>query len=449
MTKDSRKPDISIQELKTGMMITAYTSFDKKYAPLDEETCEWVKHNFKGAAVRGTRSGDRFLNSIANLLPGDHIQEIFDIPATLKNICQVNDGLISELKKRGFLHFRVQLPATDSSDEPSSRSAAVSQASQLLENIKESLSLCQHASTAVESLMDDASDDAPNFKEVQDCVGKMSTDETLQAVSAIMSLKENDHIYSHCVDVGVIFQQVYYPIIKKRGEESAFKDKQEAMLAAFLHDIGKARVPKEILTSTKLFKQDSQEIQEIRKHTEFGAQLLSEAGMPEVIVNMARYHHVKLDETMSSSYPKSVSQAEAAFETRLLSIIDTYQALVSGRSYKKSWTPAAVIRYLDAIAGIEFDLDLWTSFQEVMGYYPIGSLVRLSDNSQAFVINVPKKNLLNPHIAVVMEADGQRPAENRFIDLAQEKTLTIQEDLDASDVFKENAFSVFSGLNIV
>lgn len=451
MTTDTptETPEITIQELKQGMTIVAYTGFEKKYAPLDEKTCEWIRHNFKGAIVSGLRSGSAFQDEIINLEAGDHIQEIFNIPPSRKNICQVNEGLISELKSRGFLKFRVQLQAAAVTPGLEARSASVAKATKLLENIKESLNLCQDASIAVESLLERTATSTPNFKEVQEFADRMSNDETVQAVSAIMSLKESDHVYAHCVDVGVIFQQAYYAIIEKKGRESAFKDRQEAMLAAFLHDIGKARIPREILTSTRVFKPDSVELQEIRKHAALGAEILSSAEMPDVIVNMAHYHHVKLDETISSSYPKGVTQAEALFETQLLSIIDTYQALVSGRSYKKSWTPSAVMRYLDAIAGIEFDPDLWDDFQAVMGYYPVGSLVNLSDGSQAFVISVPHKDLLNPQVAEVVDAAGHPTEKNRLVDLAEEPSLTIKSDLDALDVFQDNAFSVFSGLNIV
>jgi HD-GYP domain-containing protein (c-di-GMP phosphodiesterase class II) len=79
------------------------------------------------------------------------------------------------------------------------------------------------------------------------------------------------------------------------------------LLATFLPDIGKARIPKEILTSTKRFESDGSEMREIRKHPALRADLLSRAGMPEVIVNMAHYHHVKLDETMTSSYPEGIT----------------------------------------------------------------------------------------------------------------------------------------------
>jgi len=440
--------EVSVQELKKGMTIKAYVGFDNKYTPLDENTCDWIKHNFQGASVKGLRNGAPFQQVAENLLPGDEIQEISEFPTILAHISRVNDRLIAELKERGFLRFRVQLPAT-SGGGSMSRADGVAQATHLLENMRQSIDLCENATTAVESLLDGARDGAPDMQGVQKYVEQMSVSEVTQTVSAIISLKENDHVYTHCVDVGVIFQQAYFAIIEKRGEQSAFVDRQEAMLGAFLHDIGKARISKEVFTSAKAFQKDGPEIQEIRKHPQIGAELLSEAGMSDVIVDMAHYHHVKLDDAANSSYPQGVKQSEVLFETRLLGLVDVYQALVAGRSYKKSWTPPAVMRYLDAMAGVEFDLDLWNEFQDVMGFYPVGSLVKLSDDSLAFVINVPENDLLKPHVIVVLEANGQQPSQNRFVDLADEPSLSIQKDLDAFEVFKSDALNVFSNLKVI
>ncbi len=444
----TNQPEVSVQELKKGMTITAYVGFDRKYTPLDQNTCDWIKHNFQGASVKGMRNGTRFQEVAENLLIGDDIHEISDFPKMLANISRVNDRLIAELKERGFLRFRIQLPAA-SGGASMSRTDGVAQATHLLENMRQSIDLCENATTAVESLLDGAREGAPDFQGVQKYVEQISISEVTQSVSAIISLKENDHVYTHCVDVGVIFQQAYFAIIEKRGEQSAFVDSQEAMLGAFLHDIGKARISKEVLTSTKAFQKGGPEIQELRKHPQIGAELLSEAGMPDVVVDMAHYHHVKLDDATSSSYPQGVKQSEIRFETRLLGLVDVYQALVAGRSYKKSWTPPAVMRYLDAMAGVEFGLDLWNEFQDVMGFYPVGSLVKLSDESLAFVINVPDNDLLSPHVVVAMEANGQRPSQNRFIDLAAESSLSIQKDLDSFEIFKSDALSVFSNLKVI
>jgi hypothetical protein len=218
MTTDSQiiHADIHVQDLKIGMTISAYTGFGSKYTPLDEETCKWVKHNFRGATAKGTRSGAAFQAPVDNLLPGDSILEISAIPLTHKNICQVTEGLIEELQSRYFLRFQVQTSIGD-------LASGVKKTSRMLEIIKESINLCQNATAAVEYLLDGARKSAPNFVDVKNHVGQLSSDKTTQAVSTVISLKENDHVYAHCVDVGVIFQQVYFPILEKQDREKCIQ----------------------------------------------------------------------------------------------------------------------------------------------------------------------------------------------------------------------------------
>ncbi len=138
---------------------------------------------------------------------------------------------------------------------------------------------------------------------------------------------------------------------------------------------------------------------------------------------------------------------DVIYETRLLSIIDVYQALVGKRSYKKSWTPPAAVRYIDALAGVEYDLEAWEDFLSIMGKYPIGSLVELSDNTSAFVVTVPEQDFKSPCVVRVLDENGQEISEHRLIDLRTE-SVTIVKELDCTDVFGAKGLEVFSGIQI-
>ncbi|MBU3914746.1 hypothetical protein KKA14_04360, partial [bacterium] len=134
--------------------------------------------------------------------------------------------------------------------------------------------------------------------------------------------------------------------------------------------------------------------------------------------------------------------------TRLLALVDAYQALCAGRSYKKSWTPPAVMRYLDATAGIEFDLQLWQDFQKVMGHYPIGSFVRLSDGSHGFVMNVPQKNVLKPQVAIVRNSEGEELVKQYLVDLQEEQGISITKEIDPKLFYKDNVLEKFINLDV-
>ncbi|MCP4750287.1 MAG: HD domain-containing protein [Proteobacteria bacterium] len=450
MTKDTQniRSGIDLQDLEEGMTITAYSSFDDKYRSMDGKTRDWVKLNFKGAGIVVERSGEELDLKIGELKIGDTIRRIHKFPSSLKNISKVNSKLVKELEARGFRRFEIEKVPPRASKKSPQKQKAINQANDFVENIKQSLTVCENATQAVESLMDEVRNGKADIRGVKEYIDDLADENKSEAVTAIISMKENDQIYSHCTDVGVVFQAAYFEIKRIRNEASLFKDEKEAMLGAFLHDIGKAKIPKEILESTTVFKRNSKEIEMIHKHPVMGAELLSSIGMPDYIVNMAHYHHVKHDNTMASSYPPGVENSEVLFETRLLSLIDAYQALVAGRSYKKSWTPPAVMKYLDAIAGVEFDLQLWEEFLLIMGHYPKGSLVQLNDGSLAFVVSVPEKEVLRPQVVRVRTAAGEDLQHHDFIDLQNDLDVSIVKDLDSRSVFEGKALDIIANLQI-
>ena len=170
--------------------------------------------------------------------------------------------------------------------------------------------------------------------------------------------------------------------------------------------------------------------------------------MSDSIVNMAHYHHVKQDITMNSSYPENTKIEDVIFETRLLAITDTYQALIGKRKYKKSWTPPAAIRYLDALAGIEYDLSVWELFLKTMGVYPKGSLVELTDGTLGFVMNVPELDLERPDVAVICDKEGEMYEHHTLIDLEEEKDISIVKDQDPFEMFGDKALEIFLKIKI-
>ena len=298
--------------------------------------------------------------------------------------------------------------------------------------------------------MDNARRGNNNIDEIKSYVDHITKDSSAEAMAAIASIKASDQTYSHCIDVGVIFQTTYNRIIQETGRKSIFESADQAILSAFLHDFGKSKIPKDILDSTLRFERESKEMKIMRSHPVYGAELLKHMTMPDSYINMARYHHVKQDPNMLSSYPENSQYKDVIFETRLLSIIDAYQALVGRRRYKRSWPPPATMRYIDALAGVEYDLQIWELFLEAMGLYPRGSLVELNNGAIAFVVDVPKeeKDLERPVIAIVRNEYGEDLAHNDVLDLSEERDITIAKDLDAQETFGNNAIDIFMNIEV-
>ncbi len=436
---------VGLSELKKGMRILTFLEFAPKYHSLDEKTVRWLAHNFKGSKVDIVRRASALELEIGDMLPGDNLQKIHDLPSQLEKITLVSERLIQELESRGFLKFRVERKIKVLPLERQKNQADMQRSARLAEQVQASIITHEEASEAVENLLDNAREGAFNISEVSHYVDAIAGDGKAEAISAMASLKESDQTYAHCVEVAAIFHETFYKINSRTHAKVEFHDPKEALLGGFLHDFGKARVPKDVLDSTQKFEKESKEMRLLKSHPSFGAELLTDLNMPDYIINMAHYHHVKLDPTMKSSYPM-VDPKKVRPATYLLSMVDIYQALVGRRRYKKSWTPADTMKYLDALAGVEYPQDLFYHFMAVMGKYPISSLVELNDGRQGFVMNVPEMELERPQVVVVKNAKGEFLTHHDFVDLALVREMSITKTLDAQEEYGDVALDIFANL---
>ncbi len=125
--------------------------------------------------------------------------------------------------------------------------------------------------------------------------------------------------------------------------------------AAPMHDIGKIGIPDRVLL--KPGKLDPQEWEIMKKHAEYGADILGEHDSP--LLNLAREvaitHHEKWD---GSGYPNGLKGTEIPLSGRIVAIADVFDALTSERPYKKAWTEERAISLLEEEAGKHFDPEL-------------------------------------------------------------------------------------------
>lgn len=440
--------EVTLEELTNDMIIVSFRGFGDNYSQIDKATCEWLQHNFRRSHVIIRREGKMIKVLISQIREKDDIIEIGKLPESLSKITLVNDALIQELKKRGFTKFKVTQLAKKSEGDQDKMKIATDKANDLVEKVSENIEARDKAIEAVEHFIDNARKGVVNEAEIKGFVTDYISNTSKDALNAIASLKQSDQTYGHCVDVAALFHNIYSKIVAKKNRKNIFKNEQEITFAGFIHDFGKSKIPKDILDSTVRFEMDSPEMKLMRSHPQNGVELLSEINQPDYILNMTLYHHSKLDGNLNSSYPKVDQGTEILYETRLLAIIDIYQALIGKRSYKKSWSPAAAVRYIDALAGIEMDMDVWDDFIEIVGYFPISTLVELSDDSVAFVMNVPEVDVMKPQVVMVRDPNGMDISNHSILDLQENQEITITRDLDAHDFFGDQALSMFTNINL-
>lgn len=176
---------------------------------------------------------------------------------------------------------------------------------------------------------------------------------------------------------------------------------QRIGLAALLHDIGKARIPFDVLHSTGRL--SDAERAEMNMHTVHGGQILLESGSPDPLaVAVAFSHHQNADGT---GYPHAIRGSTQSPATMIVKIADVYEALTAARPYKAAMSPARAYRIMMDM-GANFEPSLLRRFIEVNGLYPIGTHVRLSTGEVARVCG-QTSSFQEPVVTTIFDDQGR------------------------------------------
>jgi len=134
-------------------------------------------------------------------------------------------------------------------------------------------------------------------------------------------------------------------------------------IGGLLHDIGKLSVPEKILKKPAAL--DQGEYAAIKLHPERGLKLLRELGGFALGVHeLVHSHHERLD---GKGYPRGLHEAELALDTRILTVCDVYDALVSPRVYRDAWSHDAAVALLRDETGAAFDARCVDALETVLG----------------------------------------------------------------------------------
>jgi HD-GYP domain-containing protein (c-di-GMP phosphodiesterase class II) len=121
-------------------------------------------------------------------------------------------------------------------------------------------------------------------------------------------------------------------------------------LGALLHDIGKLRVPAAILAKPDAL--DDDELDIVRRHTDWGDQLAGGLGFAAHTRRMIRSHHERLDAT---GYPDGLRAVQLDADIRILVVCDVYDALICDRAYRPAFAPSEALELMWADAGTGYD----------------------------------------------------------------------------------------------
>ncbi|MFY0545261.1 HD-GYP domain-containing protein [Brevibacillus sp. H7] len=180
----------------------------------------------------------------------------------------------------------------------------------------------------------------------------------------------------------------------------------ELGVGALLFDIGMTQLPKELWN--KRGELSDEERKRIRYHTEDGFNLLrNQHNVSLLSAHCALQHHERFDGT---GYPRQLADKQIHEYAQIVAIADVFDALISPRPFRKSYTPNEATEFLFAAGNSFFDLDLVKLFLNHVAIYPVASTVQLSTGHVGVVSAIDPLAVSRPTIRIIAEPDGSAPA---------------------------------------
>jgi putative nucleotidyltransferase with HDIG domain len=257
-------------------------------------------------------------------------------------------------------------------------------------------------------------------------LGSSLTEDLLRNPSITFSLGKvqevDEYTFVHSFNVAVL---TGYLANKLHPGDAKFL--QKLVMGGLLHDIGKAKIPLEILNKPAPL--TSEEFDQMKRHPNIGVDLAIKSGIKDKdIIAVIGGHHEKWS---GKGYPNRRKGNEIPEAARIAAIADVFDALTAKRVYKKPMSSRNAISIILNDAGVHFDTRVARAILVSLGLYPPGSIVSLSDGRVGIVISGGGKDLVRPVVMLTdLKKTGEAPS---FIDLKSEKSLCISGYLGHGD----------------
>ena len=192
-------------------------------------------------------------------------------------------------------------------------------------------------------------------------------------------------------------------------------------MAAFLFDIGMTKIPLHI--TEKEGSLSAEEFNKIKTHPVHSYQTIAkELGLPIEVARVGLEHHEKFD---GSGYPRQIRGAELSEMSRIVAIIDTYEAITKSRSYREGKDSYDAMKSVLGEGSKKLDPEILKVFLSMMSIYPVGSYVQLNTNAIAKVISADAVSPFRPSVKIAYDEFGDKAEDGEIIRLSKEKDLYI------------------------
>lgn len=193
-------------------------------------------------------------------------------------------------------------------------------------------------------------------------------------------------------------------------------------VAAFLHDVGKTRLPDRVRLSDASFA--PVEYRQYQSHVALGIAIAQKLGLPQAVQDTIAQHHEMMD---GSGFPLHLQGTEISQAGKVLALVNRYENMCNPVRPTAAVTPHEALSLIFSQMKDRHDIGVLAAFIRMMGVYPPGSLVQLSDSRYALVVSVNSARPLKPRVIVHDPAIPQEEA--LILDLEQAPTAGIRRSL--------------------
>ena len=281
------------------------------------------------------------------------------------------------------------------------------------EEVERAAVVCAQAARATQSLFREArlgrAIEFERCAEVAQQIAESATRHPAALVSLARVRTHHTYTFMHSVAVCALMTS----LARQLGfDEAATRD---AALAGLLHDLGKAGIGRDLLD--KPGRLADEEFVAMKKHPQIGHRMLRDnSATNEIVLLACLHHHERFD---GNGYPAGLAGEAIPYAARLNAVCDVYDAITSTRAYKQAWDPAESIAKMAAWtkAG-QFDPAVFRAFVNMLGIYPVGSLVRMKSERLAIVVDQNPRLPAQPCVKVFWSARSSVPVRLERIDLS-------------------------------
>lgn len=245
------------------------------------------------------------------------------------------------------------------------------------------------------------------------------TDELLSSKSLMLNLADlriqDDYTFAHSVNVCVLSLMTGISLKYSKSKLATLG------VCSLLHDLGKTKVPDEILNKPGALTPDEFTI--MKKHTTYGFDLIrSSKDLEPIHATVAHQHHESYD---GSGYPLGISKDDFHEYSQITAIADKFDALTANRIYRKAFPAHEAYEMCTGAGNYLFNNHVVKAFLGNIAAYPSGTFVELNNSQIAIVLDTPKGHTLFPRVRILFDQDHRPLPDPAEISLYGRTDLSI------------------------